>query len=136
MSDKASTRGETTTDCRSEEGITVGLVDAIISISRVLAKRDLSPHAVQEALKDLAADEDARKIFGHERDERRQLLLSGTPCEHEGCTELVAINPEHQCIACKGHYCHTHLKNSTWYGGNPENLCFDCSGDQAEPVQY
>lgn len=124
-----------TTDCRSEEGITVGLVDALITILRVLVKRDLSPPAVQEALKDLADDEDARTIFEQERAEQR-LLLSGTPCDHDGCTELVAVNPEHQCIACKGHYCLTHLKNSTWYGGDPANLCFDCASDQREPVQY
>lgn len=50
---------EVTTDCRSEEGITVGLIDALISIARVLAKRDLRKHkAVREALKDLDNDED------------------------------------------------------------------------------
>jgi len=47
-----------TTDCRSTEGVTVGLIDALISISRILAKRDLSPEVVQEALKDLRSDED------------------------------------------------------------------------------
>lgn len=46
------------TDCRSEEGITVGLVDALITLLRILRHRDLSPEAVQEALADLAADED------------------------------------------------------------------------------
>lgn len=50
-------------DCRSEEGITVGLVDAIISIARILAKRDISPEAVKEALMDLAMDEDISKIM-------------------------------------------------------------------------
>jgi len=43
-------------DCRLEEGITVGLVDAIILICRVLAPRDLSD--AKEALLDLASDED------------------------------------------------------------------------------
>jgi hypothetical protein len=30
------------TDCRSEVGVTVGLIDALISLARVLATRDLS----------------------------------------------------------------------------------------------
>lgn len=55
---------ETTTCCRSETGVTVGLVDAMISIARVLAKRDLSAAEVQEALLDLRADEDISLIVG------------------------------------------------------------------------
>lgn len=49
-------------DCRSPQGITVGLVDAIISIARILAKRDLTSPAVQEALLDLYDDEDMLKL--------------------------------------------------------------------------
>jgi len=45
-------------DCRSEVGVTVGLVDGVIAICRVLASRDLSAPEVREALKDLRADED------------------------------------------------------------------------------
>lgn len=48
--------------CRSEEGITVGLVDALVSIHRVLAVRDLSPQEVQEGLADLFEDPDHRTI--------------------------------------------------------------------------
>ena len=55
--------GGVVTDCRSEEGVTVGLIDALISIARVLAVRDLTPPAVREALLDLAEDEDVRKIM-------------------------------------------------------------------------
>jgi hypothetical protein len=51
-----------TIDCRSPQGITVGLVDAIISIARILAKRDLTSPAVQEALLDLYDDEDMLKL--------------------------------------------------------------------------
>ena len=54
---------EIVTDCRSEEGITVGLIDAIISICRVLSERDLSPPAVREAIEDLRTDEDVGSIF-------------------------------------------------------------------------
>lgn len=50
-------------DCRSEAGVTMGLIDAIISIARVAAKRDLKLPAVQEALKDFAQDEDINKII-------------------------------------------------------------------------
>lgn len=49
--------------CRDEEGITVGLVDAIIGIVRVLSARDLSPFSVQEALADLTEDNDFKAIL-------------------------------------------------------------------------
>jgi DNA-binding CsgD family transcriptional regulator len=50
-------------DCRSETGITVGLVDSLITMCRVLALRDLSAPEVREALKDLKQDEDLRKVL-------------------------------------------------------------------------
>lgn len=50
-------------DCRSEEGITIGLIDGIISIARVLAKRDIHDPEVKEALMDLCLDEDLSKIL-------------------------------------------------------------------------
>lgn len=49
--------------CRSEEGITVGLIDSIISISRILAKRSFENRDVVEAFKDLADDEDLKTII-------------------------------------------------------------------------
>jgi hypothetical protein len=55
--------GDTATDCRSVDGITVGLIDGVIAIGRVLAHRDTQPAAVREALADLAADEDWRHIL-------------------------------------------------------------------------
>lgn len=51
-----------TTDCRTEVGVTIGLIDAIISIARVLAIRDLSAPEVQEALLDLKSDEDVLNL--------------------------------------------------------------------------
>lgn len=51
-----------TQSCRSEEGITVGLVDALISIMRILATRDLSPFDVQEALADFLEDPDFQTV--------------------------------------------------------------------------
>lgn len=54
----------TVTDCRSEEGITVGLIDSLISISRVLHVRlqDELPTAVVDALQDLGSDFDFNYI--------------------------------------------------------------------------
>lgn len=45
-------------DCRSEAGVTIGLIDAIISIARIVAKRDFKDPEVQEALMDLYDDDD------------------------------------------------------------------------------
>ena len=55
--------GEQYTSCRSEEGITVGLIDALISIARILVVRDFTPSVVKEALLDLASDEDVAKVL-------------------------------------------------------------------------
>lgn len=52
-------------DCRSESGITIGLIDGMIAIARVLSKRDLANPAVGEALKDLQADEDISFLLNH-----------------------------------------------------------------------
>jgi hypothetical protein len=43
--------------------VTVGLIDALIAIARVLAQRDLQPVEVREALKDLASDSDMALII-------------------------------------------------------------------------
>lgn len=54
---------EVETDCRSEEGITIGLIDSIIFISRVLVRRDLDSEAIQSVLSDLKNDEDLGKLL-------------------------------------------------------------------------
>ncbi|MFF7198295.1 hypothetical protein ACFZAM_31885 [Streptomyces sp. NPDC008079] len=48
--------------CRSEEGKTVGLVDAIIGIMRFLCERDMTPAPVQDALSDLFQDKDFKAV--------------------------------------------------------------------------
>lgn len=61
--------------CRSEEGITVGLVDALMSILRVLAPRNLSTKNVREALLDLRGDPDLGVVMaatGARPDEAQQ----------------------------------------------------------------
>lgn len=59
---------ECTTDCRSVDGITVGLIDSIITAARVLRGRDQSSEAVAMALEDLRADEDVRAVMGGHSD--------------------------------------------------------------------
>ncbi len=49
--------------CRSDEGVTVGLIDGIIAVSRVVVRRDLTQPHVIEALRDLASDEDIASLF-------------------------------------------------------------------------
>lgn len=67
-------------DCRSEEGITVSLVDAMISILRVLAPRNLSTTNVQEALADLTQDPDLRTVLAARQPPADVLaILGGQP---------------------------------------------------------
>ena len=54
-------------DCRSPEGVTVGLIDSIITAARVLRGCDLSHPAVREALADLAEDEDVARLTSASR---------------------------------------------------------------------
>ncbi len=56
----------TETDCRTEEGTTVGLIDSVITVARVLAKRDLSTPAVLDALRDLRTDSDVASLLREE----------------------------------------------------------------------
>ena len=46
----------TTTECRTPDGITVGLVDSINTICQLLVVRDFSAPEVIEALRDLKDD--------------------------------------------------------------------------------
>lgn len=72
--------------CPSDDGITTGLVDAIIAINRVLAVRDLHPLKVQEGLADLLDDPDFRTI----RNARRPIppmWLGVTPDGYVGVNE-------------------------------------------------
>lgn len=63
-------RGEVT-DCRSEDGITVGLIDAVMAICGTLAAKGLADRGtkdvlsdpVAEALYDLQCNEDVKRIL-------------------------------------------------------------------------
>ena len=50
-------------ECNSEAGITVGLIDSLICISRVIVDRDLSSPEVQEAIKDLRATDAMKQVM-------------------------------------------------------------------------
>ena len=50
--------GEKEVSCRSDEGVTVGIVDAIITSLRLLKNRDLKPQSIQEVLLDIGDDPD------------------------------------------------------------------------------
>lgn len=50
------------TDCKTETGITVGLIDGIINSFRLLNGRDFKPKAVKEAMKDFYHDKDYTKF--------------------------------------------------------------------------
>ena len=52
-----------TSDCRSEDGITIGLIDTIINSARLLRDRKLDSKDVLEALKDLDCDEDLEYVL-------------------------------------------------------------------------
>ena len=55
---------EMSTDCRSNVGITIGLIDSLISISRILKNRiDTDNAEINGALADLRDDEDLKKIL-------------------------------------------------------------------------
>jgi hypothetical protein len=56
---------KSTTDCRTEEGITVGLIDSLMAISRVLSQRlkiNKRTPAINEALMNLRSDDDIEFI--------------------------------------------------------------------------
>jgi hypothetical protein len=54
---------EVITDCRTDEGVTVGLIDSLIFIARALAKRDLQSETVKSVLRDFRNDEDVKKLI-------------------------------------------------------------------------
>ncbi len=62
------------TDCRSEAGVTVGLIDSVITICRILSERTQSHQAVTEALADLFDDEDFRELQSRATSAKRAVL--------------------------------------------------------------
>lgn len=57
----------TYTDCRSNTGITIGIIDAIITLCRLLQGRDIDAPEIAEALKDIGNDEDFSRLLHHIR---------------------------------------------------------------------
>lgn len=69
-------------DCRSPEGITVGLVDGIIAAARIIRTRDHLAHpAVVEALRDIADDDDVAWLVGHAITPRSGSAMKPSPAE-------------------------------------------------------
>lgn len=66
-----------TSDCRTETGITIGLIDSLITIARILVPRDLTDSHVVEALEDLASDEDVARIMGLARERAHRQSEAG-----------------------------------------------------------
>ena len=54
---------QSSTDCRTETGITVGLIDGMIAICRILKSRLNSEKEIIAALADLQDDEDLKAIL-------------------------------------------------------------------------
>lgn len=72
--------GKSKTDCRDNDGITVSIIDAIITSCRMLRGRNLKTKAVREALSDIISDSD----FYYLLDEAR---LNG-----DGCYSVSYVN--------------------------------------------
>lgn len=74
-------------DCRSEKGVTIGLIDSIISICRILAKRDWEDNDVKEALTDLRNDTDVLQVVRNvfkSLDELAESLILEIACYYNG----------------------------------------------------
>jgi hypothetical protein len=55
---------QNSTDCRTDEGITVGLIDGIIATARILRKTYKESPSTSAALEDLRDDEDIAWLVG------------------------------------------------------------------------
>lgn len=70
----------TSTECRSDEGVTVSIIDTISFLANLLSVRDLSSKAAQAAIKDLQHDENAwlgmTRIFETPEDKKNKKLIS------------------------------------------------------------
>lgn len=51
------------TECNSETGITIGLIDSLMTIAHVLVDRDRSSMEAHEAMKDLMACDDMKRLM-------------------------------------------------------------------------
>ena len=80
-------------DCRSEEGVTVGLIDALISIGRILSKRDLATsYHVKEALKDFLLDADMKLILAAAREAMEEEQFQ--PVKGSGLADDIKRGPQ------------------------------------------
>lgn len=60
-------------ECGSEEGVTIGLIDSLMSITYALQGRDLTHPAIIEALKDLRHNKQLKALLYDARQEAWEL---------------------------------------------------------------
>ena len=97
--------------CRSDEGITVGIVDSMITSLRVFKGRDLKSQSIQDALLDIGDDPDLQYFLdaveeakGNRTDEgiNRLLELAGLPTDDSKKLRIVENNVGHYRSIYKG----------------------------------
>lgn len=85
----------TSTECRSNEGVTVSIIDTISFLANLLSTRDLSGKATKAAIKDLQHDEKAwlglTLIFETEKDRQNKKLLEETVNEIRKSKRLIKV---------------------------------------------
>lgn len=55
-------------DCREEHGITIGAIDSIITLARLIVHRNFENPNIKSALRDLQSDEDLKYILNYPTD--------------------------------------------------------------------
>lgn len=113
-----------TTDCRSEIGVRVGILDAILTLCRCLPRGRLTNPAVEEAFRDVAGDEDfayllcAVAAMGNVPEWKVRQLL----CEiRDGiAAEGVGTPPECRCRSTDAYECEEQKHRERNAGRNPE----------------
>lgn len=76
-----SMKNETNTECKSYEGVTVGLIDSLMSIAKVIREREAQAEhdgnyseAVEQALEDLRQDDDMAWLMNWDAENGASLL--------------------------------------------------------------
>lgn len=75
-----------TLDRQSEEMVTIGLIDSILTMARLLSPRPLLHPAVVEALQDLHDDFDLRAVLTASEFAAQRISESGTMCPGGSCS--------------------------------------------------
>lgn len=68
---------DTTIDCRSEEGLTIGLIDSILTAASLLVSREMQDPAIREAIEDLRQSPELRELLWLDADLPDPTLVAG-----------------------------------------------------------